>query len=45
MPFPMYSTSERPLFGKYTGTYWWPWQVRGNADNGAVISKYVVKEQ
>lgn len=37
-------TAERPLLGKHVGTYWWPWQVRGNADKGAVVSKYEVKE-
>jgi hypothetical protein len=33
-------TAERPLMGKYVGTYWWGWQVRGNSDNGAVIGEY-----
>lgn len=37
-------TAERPLLGKHVGTYWWPWQVRGDADKGAVISKYEVRE-
>lgn len=35
-------TDEKPLLGKHTGTYWWGWQVRGNAKNGTVISDYKV---
>lgn len=35
-------TEEAPLFGKYTGTYWWGWQLRGNRKNGEVISDYKV---
>lgn len=35
-------TEEAPLFGKYTGTYWWGWQLRGNRKNGEVISDYRV---
>lgn len=38
-------TAERPLLGKHVGTYWWPWQVRGDADRGAILSKYQVKEK
>lgn len=33
-------TPEKPLFGKLTGTYWWGWQVRGNAKNGIVETDY-----
>jgi hypothetical protein len=33
-------TAERPLMGKNVGTYWWGWQVRGNQDNGVVVSDY-----
>ena len=35
-------TEDAPLFGKYTGTYWWGWQLRGNRKNGEVISDYRV---
>lgn len=37
-------TAERPLLGKHVGTFWWPWQVRGNADNGATLTEYEVRE-
>lgn len=33
-------TAERPLLGQHVGTYWWGWQVRGDANNGIVISDY-----
>lgn len=33
-------TAESPLMGKHVGTYWWGWQVRGNKDNGVVVSDY-----
>jgi len=33
-------TAERPLLGQHVGTYWWGWQVRGNADKGVVVSDY-----
>lgn len=33
-------TADAPLLGKYTGTYWWGWQVRGNKKNGVVVSDY-----
>lgn len=36
-------TSERPLFGKYTGTYWVPAHVRGDAEAGMVKSTYLVQ--
>jgi len=36
-------TPDRPLFGKFTGTYWRPAHVRGSADLGAVKSTYKVK--
>ncbi|MEN6546306.1 MAG: hypothetical protein ABFE07_09720 [Armatimonadia bacterium] len=35
-------TAERPLMGKFTGTYWWGWQVRGSKKNGVVVSDYKV---
>ncbi len=33
-------TADAPLLGKHVGTYWWGWQVRGDLDNGAVVSNY-----
>lgn len=36
-------TVERPLLGQHVGTYWWGWQVRGNPDNGVVISDYQLR--
>lgn len=33
-------TADAPLLGKFTGTYWWGWQVRGSKVNGEVISDY-----
>lgn len=37
-------TEDAPLFGKHVGTYWWPWQVRGTAESGAIISDYEVRK-
>jgi hypothetical protein len=37
-------TAERPLMGKHVGTYWWGWQVRGDAENGMVVSDYAIGE-
>jgi hypothetical protein len=37
-------TPERPLLGRHVGTYWWGWQVRGNPENGVVISDYQLKQ-
>lgn len=36
-------TEDRPLFGKYVGTFWRPAHVRGSADVGVVKSTYKVK--
>jgi hypothetical protein len=36
-------TDEKPLFGKYAGTFWVPAHVRGKADNGVINSTYRVK--
>lgn len=33
-------TADKPLLGKHVGTYWWGWNVRGSADEGAVVSDY-----
>jgi hypothetical protein len=37
-------TPEKPLFGKFTGTYWRPAHVRGSAEIGTVKSTYRVKD-
>lgn len=36
-------TEDRPLFGKYVGTFWRPAHVRGAAEAGAVFTDYRVK--
>jgi len=33
-------TEERPLFGKYTGTFWRPMHIKGNARHGIVGKEY-----
>lgn len=38
-------TAERPLFGKYTGTFWWQAQARGSKEHGEVVKDYAVKEE
>lgn len=35
-------TPERPLFGKYTGTFWMPQHVRGSPTAGVVVKDYAV---
>lgn len=35
-------TDERPLFGKYTGTFWRPMHVRGKAEAGVVQKDYTM---
>jgi hypothetical protein len=35
-------TDDKPLFGKQTGTWWWGWQARGNADAGQRDHAYEV---
>ena len=40
--FATYS-DEKPLFGKYSGTYWKPQHVRGSKESGEVIKDYAVK--
>lgn len=37
-------TTDAPLMGKHVGTYWWGWQVRGNKENGVVVSDYKLGE-
>jgi hypothetical protein len=36
-------TKDKPLFGKYTGLYWWEPHVRGDKKKGVVIKDYNVK--
>jgi len=36
-------TTEKPLFGKLTGRYWWQPYVRGNKDEGTVVKEYEIK--
>jgi len=36
-------TEEHPLFGKYTGLYWWQPHVRGQNKDGIVMKDYEVK--
>lgn len=35
-------TEERPLFGRYVGTFWRPAHIRGNAERGVVQHAYTV---
>ena len=36
-------SDEKPLFGKYTGRYWWQPSVRGRNTEGVVMKDYEVK--
>ena len=36
-------TGDKPLFGKYTGRYWWQPAVRGRNRDGVVMKDYEVK--
>lgn len=36
-------TPENPMFGKYTGTYWVPFHMRGKREHGVVDKDYEVK--
>lgn len=36
-------TRESPLFGKFTGSYWWPAHVRGDKTKGIVIKDYYIQ--
>ena len=33
-------TEDKPLFGRYTGLYWWQPHIRGADRSGAVIKDY-----
>ena len=37
-------TEANPLFGKYTGTYWWNSQVRGDVETGIIDKDYSLKQ-
>lgn len=34
---------EKPLFGKYSGTFWKPQHVKGNKKHGEIVKDYAVK--
>lgn len=36
-------TDDKPLFGKYSGTFWRPAHLRGDPDNGIVLKDYAIK--
>ncbi|CCK81223.1 hypothetical protein [Desulfobacula toluolica] len=36
-------TKDSPLFGKYTGLYWWQPHVRGNKSEGMVVKDYKIE--
>ena len=38
-------SEEAPLFGKFTGTYWWEPQLRGDASRGRLDKEYRVRVQ
>lgn len=38
-------TAEAPLFGKYTGRYWWQPSVRGRSKDGVVMKDYQVEAE
>lgn len=40
MGHPKTYTKEKPLFGKYSGTFWWNEQTRGDIKNGMVVKNY-----
>lgn len=33
---------EKPLFGKYSGLFWWEYQIRGNRKHGIILKDYKV---
>lgn len=40
----MIKSEKKPLFGKYTGTYWWNSQVRGDIKTGIIDKDYSLKQ-
>lgn len=38
-------TKEHPLFGRFTGRYWWQPQARGNKKLGVVMKDYEVQQR
>jgi hypothetical protein len=36
-------TKDSPLFGRYTGLYWWQPHVRGDKKKGMVVKDYEIK--
>ena len=37
-------TEDLPLFGKYTGLYWWQSHVRGQNKEGMIVKDYQIKQ-
>ena len=37
--------TDKPLFGKYRGTFWVPMHVRGSADSGSALKDYNINPQ
>ena len=37
-------TTEKPLFGRVTGRFWWQPYARGKAENGVVMKDYEIKK-
>lgn len=38
-------SEERPLFGKWSGRYWWSMSARGDSAQGEIVKTYKVKPQ
>jgi hypothetical protein len=38
-------TADAPLLGKYVGTYWWDWQVRGDPELGTHVTDYKIADR
>lgn len=36
-------TEDKPLFGRLSGTYWWPQHARGTEERGTIVKDYSVK--
>ncbi len=38
-------TQDKPLFGKFTGRYWWQPSVRGRSEKGVVLKDYELRSE
>lgn len=38
-------TEERPLFGKYSGRWWWQPYLKGKPENGFITKDYCIKQK